>query len=318
MHNETLIGSDIYQAVNRRFRKKLVFHVGASAGFFSQYNNMIMAMLFCLVHEIRFVLYSADAKFGYDKGWEDWFLPFAPESRLRFHSLFNYRTKLEKQNESWRQMGLWPRLVRRVSRTDYMTYELFDEIRAEAKSGRWYSVPELGIEGQVREAGSRLVGLTWRFNERTTASIREIVESLNLPREYVGIHIRGGDKALEGPLVGAEAYLRKAEEVTPLRTAFIATDDYTNVETLRRNAPDWEFITLCRKDERGYNHDAFKRDVGKADRRQLILILLATMEVLRQARPFVGAFNSNFGTFLGMAMDPHHCIGVDAANWYVW
>ncbi|MEO3228964.1 hypothetical protein ABHC61_04475, partial [Parabacteroides merdae] len=60
---------EAYQKVNEKFESVLVFHVGESAGFFSEYNCMILVMLYCLQHKIQFKLYSRDANFGYEKGW---------------------------------------------------------------------------------------------------------------------------------------------------------------------------------------------------------------------------------------------------------
>ena len=58
---------EAYQKVNEKFESVLVFHVGESAGFFSEYNCMILVMLYCLQHKIQFKLYSRDANFGYEK-----------------------------------------------------------------------------------------------------------------------------------------------------------------------------------------------------------------------------------------------------------
>ena len=55
---------EAYQKVNEKFESVLVFHVGESAGFFSEYNCMILVMLYCLQHKIQFKLYSRDANFG--------------------------------------------------------------------------------------------------------------------------------------------------------------------------------------------------------------------------------------------------------------
>jgi hypothetical protein len=67
---------DDYKKLNDSFEKMCVYHVGLSAGFFSEYNSMILAMGYCLTHRIRFVLQGGHANFGDDKGWEDFFEPF--------------------------------------------------------------------------------------------------------------------------------------------------------------------------------------------------------------------------------------------------
>ena len=60
-----------YRRLNDSFSPEFVYHLGCEAGFFSEYNNMILGMLYCLRKRIRFSLYSSDANFAYLKGWTD-------------------------------------------------------------------------------------------------------------------------------------------------------------------------------------------------------------------------------------------------------
>ena len=68
-----------YQKLNDSFHKRLVYHVGIDCGFFVELNNMINAILYCLLNGYRFQLYSEDANFGTGKGWTEYFLPFCEE-----------------------------------------------------------------------------------------------------------------------------------------------------------------------------------------------------------------------------------------------
>ncbi|MCU1360871.1 MAG: hypothetical protein JWN99_2160 [Ilumatobacteraceae bacterium] len=63
---------DRCQHLNRSFQRVYVHHVGASgAGFFSEFNNVILAMLYCVHHRIQFRLTSANASFAVDRGFDD-------------------------------------------------------------------------------------------------------------------------------------------------------------------------------------------------------------------------------------------------------
>ena len=50
MNNELTF--ERYQALNRTFRKELIFHLGSDAGFYSEFNNMILAIIYCLQYHI--------------------------------------------------------------------------------------------------------------------------------------------------------------------------------------------------------------------------------------------------------------------------
>ena len=74
----------VYQPINSSFKEKLVFRLGIDAGFFSEFNNMILAMAWCLENEVQFVLSSRHAWFD-ERGWSAWFRPFVKESHRPIH-----------------------------------------------------------------------------------------------------------------------------------------------------------------------------------------------------------------------------------------
>lgn len=49
---------DEYRRINKSFKRVLIFKIGLNSGFFSEYNNMILAMLYCLENRIQFKLSS--------------------------------------------------------------------------------------------------------------------------------------------------------------------------------------------------------------------------------------------------------------------
>ena len=308
---------DSYRQLNSSFREKLVFRLGASAGFFSEYNNMLLAMLYCLDHRIRFVLYSSAANFAYSKGWEDFFLPFAPESRLSLHARYNKRTENEFRAAESRNTRRNSRILKRLTGTEYLTHDLFDAIREEAKSGRHYHIPELGINGDVRHACQALLGLTWRFNEATSTRVSSMIAQVGLPREYIGVHIRSGEKFTEATPFGVESYVRKLEENSQLQHVFVATDDYTNVETLRATRPQWTLYHACDPADRGYDqarYEALSREKKRTD----LLDLLVDVEILSHSSFFLGTFTSNVGMFVGLRVSSDRSTGLDSPEWFVW
>lgn len=68
-----------YNGINTNYNKKCVFYVGHSAGFFSEFNNMVLSIIYCLLHKIEFQLYSKTANFSNGIGWEEFFLPFCTQ-----------------------------------------------------------------------------------------------------------------------------------------------------------------------------------------------------------------------------------------------
>src|SRR6185369_14450129 len=109
-----------YQRFNDTFKRTLVFHLGVEAGFFSEFNNMVLAMLYCLHHQIRFVLYSDNANFKVSKGWEDFFLPFCEETRRPEHRELNNRFPPERISAEKRERI---ECFKKSNGIDFLTHE---------------------------------------------------------------------------------------------------------------------------------------------------------------------------------------------------
>lgn len=299
-----------YTKLNNSFKESMIYHIGGTSGFFSEYNNMILGMLYCLRHQIRFHLYSADANFGAKSGWTDYFLPFTNSYTSYLLHISNNRYNIDQN---------WRKWIRRTvyNHIDYFTYELFDTLRAEAGQRLHYYIPELNIDGDVRDACKKLVELTWNFNSGTKTGINKKFSLLNLPEKYIGIHIRGGDKYLESKLYSINTYIGKAAGLSDIRNAFILTDDYRIFEDLNKNYPDWTFFTLCGKDERGYYLDQLNKK-NKKTIYNTYINLFASIEILAESELFIGTFSSNPGMYLGMRMSKDKCFGIDTDSWMVW
>ena len=149
-----------YRAINQSFSDRFVYHIGSAEGFFSEYNNMILSMLYCLEHKIQFNLYSKDANFKYDKGWSDYFVPFCPETGNLFHSLFNRRTNSRFKNSALRKIDLsLTRMFCAIRPSLLTTFDLWDSIRSQ-KASLSFVFPELSISGSLRNVCRELIKIT--------------------------------------------------------------------------------------------------------------------------------------------------------------
>lgn len=306
-----------YYALNKSYKKKLIFHLGADAGFFSEYNNMILAMLYCLTNKIQFILYSEDANFGYKKGWNDYFLPFCDEVTNNFHQKYNFRDYDFFQKRLSRKDRIKIKVYKFSHKIDYFTQDLWLSIRNRDHEKKTYNIPEIGIvNNSLRETCRKLVFLTWQYNTDTATVIKNKIESLKLPQEYLGFHIRRGDKHLEQDLIGIPSYLNKIGAISNTRDAFILTDDYKVITETKKLYPEWNVYTLCNELETGYEHAQFKKE-SKSVIKEAHLNLFASTDILSCSKYFVGTFGSNPGMFLGMKMNTQNSLSIDI-NWRIW
>lgn len=304
-----------YTKLNNSFKKRLVFRLGMEAGFFSEYNNMILAMLYCLEHKIKFSLYSKDANFGYKEGWADYFLPFCEEVYHPIQKKYNHRYPGAYFS---RKDRLKIKLYKIFHRVDYFTHEIWRDLKIhENPQSKHYYYPELGIDGDLNQACHVLVKMTWRYNDFIMTDIDEKMQSLSIPHDYVGIHVRKGDKILEQKPMETRFYIEKAQSLTSIRNAFISTDDYSIIEELSTLAPSWNILTLSDKNDHGYIYADFQKQ-DKVEIKKAHIKLFASIEVLSRADIFIGTFSSNPGMYLGMRMSPNKVFGLDSEKWQVW
>jgi len=322
-----------YYHINCSFTRKVVFRVGLDAGFFSEYNNMILAMAWCLKNKYQFQLYSYNANFGFENGWTDFFIPFCTEKFNRFHFKYNHRPYPYGKNKYYPffvrvlfKFNLlkvkfdytppFQLIKRRLGIGDLLTQDIFALVRSQNTTEE-IEIPELGFKDNLRSLCKYLTQVTWKFNIETQLCIDEMINALNLPDKYIGFHIRGGDKLIEYPKMLSSSYINKAEKISDTRSAFVLTDDYRIINDLKVNYPTWDFYTLCQPDEIGYYHSEFLK-LSLIERKKSYIRLFSSMVINERASHFIGTFSSNPGMFLGMRMSPKHCHAIDFDEWQIW
>lgn len=302
-----------YRLVNESFSRKYIYRLGGSTGFFSEYNNMILAIHYCLVNKIQFVLESEGANFSSGLGWTEFFLPFCKEFRGKLLRKFNYRVKpVYKTNRERVGFNLY-----KVLHPDYIyMYELFESVRKVDKE-RIYEIKPLEMQGSLLENCSAIHRMIWRYSSDVNEEIHSLINSVSLPESYIGVHIRLGDKKEEAPLLPPEDYASFAAKFSDIKSFFILTDDYRAVEELRGKFPGCRFITLCQADELGYSLPKLLRK-PYFEQRQSYLRLWASMDILENSELFVGTYSANPGMNMGFRLSPDRIKCLDYSEWQIW
>ena len=239
-----------YRLLNSSFKKTMIYHIGIDAGFFTEYTYMIHAMLYCLQHKIQFKLYSDDANFGWEKGWEDCFVPFCEQVHESFHHTYNThrlpswkalmkdkklpRTKLLK----WKLKVTLKNLIGKILAFLVYSKPVLLNFQLKFNPAQHFHIPELGIDGDYLHAFQKLTEITWKFNTATAQECRQLADSLQLPQAYAGCQIRGGDKITETNLLPPEHYIQLIKEKTTARDVFVLTDDYRLFQQVQTLVPE--------------------------------------------------------------------------------
>lgn len=317
--------------------KKLIYNFGSKYGFFSEFNNMVLCYLYCLCNEIEFILFDGNSRFAEKHDYLYYFEPFCKTDEHTFNLKYNKRDyfgnmglttiikDLYHTHKSYRenaynrlQSRLFGDIYKFLFGFDFYTYEIFAKARNRKLEKQYFKYEPLEIDGDLQSACKKIIERIWTYKPDINLRVRQYIDKTNLNKDYLGIHIRGGDKILEYALQDVDIYISTLEKLSDLRTAFVLTDDFKIFETLERKYPNWNFKTLCDKSEHGYFHDEF---ISKSDYKTIQeqhIKLFASMDILSKSELFVGTYSSNPGMYLGMKMDKGKTLGIDFEDWRIW
>ncbi len=298
-----------YQQVNKSFSKRMVYRAGVDCGFFVEMNYMVDAMLYCLVHHIKFQLYSKDANFGTGVGWSEYFLPFCEEVHETFHHKYNYHRlpswpNILKICRSQKSLGPVAWKIKKTIKTfigrivAYRTYGeriLFAQDVPQIPVS-WCRVPELGIDGDYLSTFNLLARMVWRLQPEILHMEETYKKNLSLPPIYAGAQIRGGDKASETILIDGKTHIEKLN-LHDDDSLFILTDDYRLFLQAKEVYPKLKLSTLCQEDEKGYHHKMFCQEDSQS-KKAAITRLIISVDLLLSSSSFVGSITTGPSVFI--------------------
>lgn len=135
-----------------------------------------------------------------------------------------------------RALRIGAALYKWLTGVDYLTQDLWAEVHNRRMEAYEFDIAELGIRGSLLQATEALIRRVWRFNDRTRTEIAARSSRLGLPAEYIGLHVRRGDKGSEASEIELDRYAERLMQVTRVRNAFLATDDFSVVKGSARNS----------------------------------------------------------------------------------
>lgn len=298
-----------YKQMNESFQRSLIHHFGTGNGFYSELNSLLFSTLFCLQNRLRLEIYSKDAPFTFGNGWNEYFESFCPDFKNDF---IGKRISRDYINNHKNNHICY--LYKVLTKND-----ILNDIYWYCRSG-WFEhahfmIPELGINGDIRQAMKVLIPIVYRFNKKYTHIIDTFINDLDLPQRYISLHVRAGDKISERNLIKPQSYLEKAKSLSNCHNIFVATDDYRVFEQLMRDNPDYTFYTSTSPEERGNDTEKLFASSNDIIRNNLIE-MFASVEVFLHSELFVGTYSSNPGLFVGMLID-ERMIGMDYDKWLI-
>lgn len=296
-----------YKILNNSIKKSELIYPLSNRGFFSELNNLVLAVLYCLDNKIKFKLHSGKWVSG---KWNDYFNPIFEEykgiipipenvyveKRFDFLSIFYHK---------------------QVRKRKLLKDDIWSNMRSSDFLEKHFFYPDLGINGNIFEAKRQLFKIILDYNKKTSEEIFLLSDSdFNFVKKSCGIHVRRGDKvngnSKEAELFNIESYIKKTLEFDPeIKDFTICTDDNEVLGNFKTKYPKLNYLSFCTPTRLGYFQKQYNNTKDTLEKRKEVINILKDAYLLTNSKLFVGTYSSNISRFVVLMRNNKNCHSLD-------
>ena len=299
--------------------KKIIYSL-THRGLYSELVNLALAKVYADKYNYRLLVNSRNWNSKIDNGLSDWFIPYFEET----HSILTYQEKIYNNEKPWigkiyynpsAFWGYWrERLYNKIFKFFNPTALLSKESFQRMHSGDFLSQYS---EGELLNAVSNSFKKFYNYNALTQNNISEKKQYINIPDNYISIHIRRGDKIVTGEMedINLNIYvdaIRKYSYIS--NNIYIATDDVTVISYISKKLSDIDIKIYYNKENKlkGFDEKTYNLKSDSV-RRDEVLNMLFDMDMMINSSFFIGTFSSNVGCVVAMYLGLDKCHSIDVS-----
>ena len=299
---------------------KIIIYSLTHRGLYSELVNLALAKVYADKYNYRLLVNSRNWNSKIDNGLSDWFIPYFEET----HSILTYQEKIYNNEKPWigkiyynpsAFWGYWrERLYNKIFKFFNPTALLSKESFQRMHSGDFLSQYS---EGELLNAVSNSFKKFYNYNVLTQNNISEKKQYINIPDNYISIHIRRGDKIVTGEMedINLNIYvdaIRKYSYIS--NNIYIATDDVTVISYISKKLSDIDIKIYYNKENKlkGFDEKTYNLKSDSV-RRDEVLNMLFDMDMMINSSFFIGTFSSNVGCVVAMYLGLDKCHSIDVS-----
>ena len=299
---------------------KIIIYSLTHRGLYSELVNLALAKVYADKYNYRLLVNSRNWNSKIDNGLSDWFIPYFEET----HSILTYQEKIYNNEKPWigkiyynpsAFWGYWrERLYNKIFKFFSPTALLSKESFQRMHSGDFLSQYS---EGELLNAVSNSFKKFYNYNVLTQNNISEKKQYINIPDNYISIHIRRGDKIVTGEMedINLNIYvdaIRKYSYIS--NNIYIATDDVTVISYISKKLSDIDIKIYYNKENKlkGFDEKTYNLKSDSV-RRDEVLNMLFDMDMMINSSFFIGTFSSNVGCVVAMYLGLDKCHSIDVS-----
>lgn len=299
---------------------KIIIYSLTHRGLYSELVNLALAKVYADKYNYRLLVNSRNWNSKIDNGLSDWFIPYFEET----HSILTYQDKIYNNEKPWigkiyynpsAFWGYWrERLYNKIFKFFNPTALLSKESFQRMHSGDFLSQYS---EDELLNAVSNSFKKFYNYNVLTQNNISEKKQYINIPDNYISIHIRRGDKIVTGEMedINLNIYvdaIRKYSYIS--NNIYIATDDVTVISYISKKLSDIDIKIYYNKENKlkGFDEKTYNLKSDSV-RRDEVLNMLFDMDMMINSSFFIGTFSSNVGCVVAMYLGLDKCHSIDVS-----
>ena len=299
--------------------KKIIYSL-THRGLYSELVNLALAKVYADKYNYRLLVNSRNWNSKIDNGLSDWFIPYFEET----HSILTYQEKIYNNEKPWigkiyynpsAFWGYWrERLYNKIYKIFNPTALLSKESFQRMHSGDFLSQYS---EGELLNAVSNSFKKFYNYNALTQNNISEKKQYINIPDNYISVHIRRGDKIVTGEMedINLNIYLDAIRKYSFIsNNIYIATDDVTVISYISKKLSDIDIKIYYNKENKlkGFDEKTYNLKSDSV-RRDEVLNMLFDMDMMINSSFFIGTFSSNVGCVVAMYLGLDKCHSIDVS-----
>lgn len=287
-------------------QSKIVYSLGRR-GFFSEINNLVLAIIYSRRNNYKLLVNSLYWNCRVNIGLGDYFSLNISET-INPLSAQMTRTGIS-QGFNPRNPHDWF-----YKFCDYSNgiYELFNKNTIWGKDIYEKIRSNSFRESISKDEFSKTLCSILTLNQDVKTKIESTRNAIKLPKDYIGIHIRRGDKITTGEMenISLDEYV---DEIKKGNTSniYIATDDLTTVEIIRDSlGSDYRVFYNPDLNARGFDEGSFNK-MSKQAKQKETETLLTDMFILFGSKKFIGTYSSNLSRVVPCVIGFDKCVSLD-------
>ena len=299
-------------------KKTTIIYSLSSRGLYSELFNLCLANVYTKHKHLSLILNTWLWNARIKKGWEDYFEP----TINCCNNPLSAQDKVYTSETPWigkiyykpkEFFSFYYRLTlnsfyRILHPNHLLTKDVFMDMRSKAI-----------IHDILGKEAFSLMAISFRqlyqLNNDIKKQIAKKIEDIKLPDDYIGVHIRRGDKITSEEMkeIHLDNYINTISEHKNISTSvYIATDDVSIINDLKPKLSTLGFNLYYNifNQSLGFNERYYNQASRQVKREETLNVLL-DMEVLIHANFFIGTYTSNLSRVVPFFLGLDHCVSLD-------